>query len=44
MKPSMDTQEDVDWTLAAQSYPNIDEAPSFIAQQRQAAGKHVFNS
>ena len=44
MQPSMDTQEDIDWTLAAQSYPNIDEAPSFIAQQRQAAGQHIFTT
>ena len=44
MQPSMNTQEDVDWTEAAQPYPNIDEAPSFIAQQRQAAGQHVFTT
>ena len=35
MQPSMNTQEDIDWT---------DEAPSFIAQQRQAAGRHVFTT
>ena len=29
--------EDFDWTLAAQSYPNLREAPSFIAQQQQAS-------
>ena len=23
LQPSMDTQEDIDWTLAAQSYPNL---------------------
>ena len=40
----MDTQEDIDWTVAVQSYPNIDEAPSFIAQQRQAAGQHVVTT
>ena len=40
----MDTQEDIDWTQAAQSYPNIDEAPSFISQQRQAARQHVFTT
>jgi hypothetical protein len=44
MQPTMNTQEDVDWTEAAHSYPNIDEAPSFIAQQRQAAGQHVFTT
>ena len=44
LQPSMDTQEDIDWTGDAQSYPNIDEAPSFISQQRQAAGQHVFTT
>ena len=31
MRPSMDAQNDIDWTVPAQSYPNIDEAPSFIS-------------
>ena len=44
LQPSIDTQEDIDWTSSAQSYPNIDEAPSFISQQRQAAGQHVFTT
>ena len=44
LQPSIDTQEDMDWTLAAQSYPNLEEAPSFISQQRQAAGQHVFTT
>ena len=44
MQPRMNTQEDIDWTEAVQSYPNIDEAQSFIAQQRQAAGQHVFTT
>ena len=44
LQPTMDTQEDIDWTLAAQSYPNLEEAPSFITQQRQAAGQHTFTT
>ena len=44
LQPSMDTRENIDWTLAAQSYPNIEEAPSFISQQRQAAGQHTFTT
>ena len=44
LQPSMDTQDGIDWTLAAHSYPNIEEAPSFISQQRQAAGQHVFTT
>ena len=44
LQPSIDTQEDIDWTSSAQSYPNLDEAPSFISEQRQAAGQHVFTT
>ena len=44
LQPSMDTQEDIDWTLATQSYPDLEEAPSFITQQRQAAGQHIFTT
>ena len=44
MQHSMDTRENIDWTSSAQSYPNIDEAPSFLSQQRQAAGPHVFTT
>ena len=44
MQPSMETQEDIDWTASAQSYPNIDEAPSFISEQRQAAAQHVYTT
>ena len=40
----METQEDIEWTSSTQSYPNIDEAPSFISQHRQAAGQHVFTT
>ena len=44
MQPGMDTREDIDWTAASQSYPNVDEAPSFISQHRQAAGQHIFTT
>ena len=44
LQPSTDSQQDVDWTQAAQSYPNVEEAPSFISQQRQAAGERVFTT
>ena len=37
LQPSMDTQDGIDWTLAAHSYPTLEEAPSFISQQKQAA-------
>ena len=44
LQPSVDTQEDIDWTLAAQSYPNLEEAPRFITEQRQAAAQHAFTT
>ena len=44
LQPSMDTQDGIDWTLAAHSYPTLEEAPSFISQQRQAAGQHLFTT
>ena len=43
MQHSMDTQG-IDWTPSAQSYPNINEIPSFLSQRRQAAGPHVFTT
>ena len=42
VQPSTDTQEDIDWTISAQSYLNVNEAPSFISQHKQAAGQHIF--
>ena len=44
LQPNTDSQQDIDWTLASQSYPNVEEAPSFTSQQRQAAGEHVFTT
>ena len=44
LQPNTDSQEGIDWTLASQSYPNLEEAPSFISQQRQAAPEHVFTT
>ena len=44
LQPNTDSQQDIDWTLASQSYPNLEEAPSFISQQRQVAGEHVFTT
>ena len=43
-EPDVSSNEDVDWTLAAQSYPNLAEAPSFISQQRQAAEERIFTT
>ena len=44
LQPSTDSPQDVHWTQAALSYPNVEESPSFISQQRQAAGQQVFNT
>ena len=44
LQPNTDSQQDIDWTLASQSYPNVEEAPSFISQQRQVAAEHVFTT
>ena len=43
-EPDVSSNEEVDWTLAAQSYPNLAEAPSFISQQRQAAEERIFTT
>lgn len=44
LQPSTESQEDTDWTQAAEAYANLEEAPSFISQQRQAAGQHIFTT
>ena len=44
LNADLHTQEDIDWTLAAQSYPNLEEAPRFITEQRQAAAQHAFTT
>ena len=44
LQPSMDTEDDTDWTRDAHLYPTIEEAPRFIIQQRQVAGQHIFTT
>ena len=44
LQPSIDTQEDVDWSAGAQRYPNVEEMPTFISRQRKSAGQHSFNT
>lgn len=36
--------EEHDWAAAAISYPNIDDAPHFIAQERQRATTTPFTT
>lgn len=38
------SEQNVDWTHAAQVYPNLDEMPSFIARQRQSSAQCVFTT
>ena len=44
LQPALDSQEEVNWTLADQTYPNLDEAPSFVSHQRQQAAQHAFTT
>lgn len=41
-QPAMEIQDDFDWTTSAQSYPDLDEAPSFITQQQQTVQQTAF--
>ena len=38
------SSHEVDWRLSGQSYPNLQEMPSFIAQQRQLGVQRVFTT
>ena len=44
LQPSNASQQDVDWTSAVQSYPNVEEATSFIPQLRQRSRERVFTT
>lgn len=37
MRPSVDPDDSVDWTLSSRLYSNLHEIPSFIASHRQSA-------
>ena len=39
---STHSQDEVNWTQAAQRYPNLPEAPSFIARHRETAASQTF--
>ena len=38
------SEDNFDWTAPAQSYPNLEEAPTFISRSRQEAGPHTFTT
>ena len=44
LQPDSSTQGDFDWTAAAQSYPNLEEAPTFVARHRQQTAPRVFTT
>ncbi len=37
-------EEECDWSLAAKAYPDMEEMPSFVAQQRQDYAMHSFTT
>ena len=44
LQPDDSYQNDLDWTAAAQSYPNIEETVTFITRHRQDATESVFTT
>ncbi len=44
LEPNTDSQDQVDWACAAQAYPNLEEMPSFISRQRDAATQQSFTT
>ena len=44
LQPSTESQDDVDWSAGSQSYPNVEEMPTFISRHRESAGQHLFTT
>ena len=44
LQPDTSSQEDFNWTVAAQSYSNLEEAPTFITRNRQQAAPRTFTT
>ena len=44
LQPKTNSEEDIDWTQAAQVYPNLEKMPTFITRQRKSAAEHSFTS
>ena len=44
LQPSTESQEEVDWSAGSQSYPNVEEMPTFISRHRESAGQHLFTT
>ena len=39
LQPSTDSPQDIDWTQATQSYPSMEEAPSYYSSDKQLDNK-----
>ena len=44
LQPSTESQDNVDWSAGSQSYPNVEEMPTFISRHRESAGQHLFTT
>ena len=44
LQPNIESEQEVDWTRAAQAYANIEEMLSFISQQHEFAAQRAFTT
>lgn len=44
IQPDTSSEEDFDWTAAAQSYPNHEEEPTFVSRSSHQAEPHTFTT
>ena len=44
LQQNIESEQEVDWTHAAQAYANIEEMPSFISQQHESAAQRAFTT
>ena len=45
LQPNLNSQEDsTDWSSSSAAYPNLEELPTFITQQRQSAPQRTFTT
>ena len=44
IQPDTSSEEGFVWTAAAQSYPNLEETPTFVSRNRHQAEPHMFTT
>ena len=44
LQPSIESQDDADWSAGSQAYPNVEEMPTFISWHRKTAGQQSFTT